>query len=136
MPMVAELVFYAVGPGELPESENERHERVPKDHARGTLLPVAPVGDEDPLLHDAETAPFREAPDQLYVVELEGRVEAIAVPKDVSLDGYAGPGPRRNQMLKRPREQVEENVETLYHVRGAVGKIQGTGDVELAALEV
>jgi hypothetical protein len=123
--VVAELVFYVVGPGELPESENEGHERVPQDHARGTLLPVAPVGDEDPLLHDAEAAPFREAPDQLYVVELEAGIEAPALPEDISPDRDAMPRARREGSLERSGEEVEERVEALYRQLGAMGTYSG-----------
>ena len=120
MPVVAELVFYAVGPGELPEGENERHERVPQDHARGALVPVAPVGDEDLLFHYAEAAPFREAPDQLYVVELEAGIEAPALPEDISPDRDAMPRARWEGSLERSGEEVEERVEALYRQRGAI----------------
>jgi hypothetical protein len=136
MLVVAELVFYAVGPGELPEGENERHERVPQDHARDALLPVAPVGDEDPLLDDAETAPPREAPDQLYIVELEVGIEAPALPEDLPPDRDAMPRARREGSLERSGEEVEERVEALYCRRGAIGDVLRTGDVEAAPLEL
>jgi len=52
--VVAELVVEAVRPLELAEGEDQRHQRVLEYRARHAALPVAPVGDEDLLLHDAE----------------------------------------------------------------------------------
>jgi hypothetical protein len=40
---------------------------------------VAPIRDKDARAHVAEAPPLREAPHRLYVVELQGRVEAAAL---------------------------------------------------------
>src|SRR5215207_1738659 len=121
--VAAELVVYAVRPAELADGEDERHEAVPQDHARGPLLFVAPIGDEDPLLHDAEAAPPGETPDQLYVVELQRRVEAAALPEDLPPDRDAVPRARRERALERPGEQVEERVKNSHRRRGTVGYV-------------
>ena len=76
--MLAELVPYAVGPPETSQREEERHEEVSQDGVQRPVLPVAPVGDVDLLVDDAEPAAPGEPANQLYVVELEAGIEAPA----------------------------------------------------------
>src|SRR5215213_4527140 len=47
--VVAELVVYVVRPPVPAHGEKEGHEEVPQDHLRNAVLPVAAVGDVDPL---------------------------------------------------------------------------------------
>src|SRR5215211_3400617 len=82
--VVSELVGYVVGPLELTEGEGGRHDQVQKESMKDTPLPVAPVGDEDAPAHNAEALTLREAPHQLYVVELQGWVEAAALPEQLA----------------------------------------------------
>ena len=77
----------------------------------------------------------REAPDQLYVVEIEGRVEAFARPEDLAPDREAVPSAGGQRALEGPREQVEEVVEALHGRRRVVGTVQGAGDVEATSFE-
>jgi hypothetical protein len=56
--MVPELVIDAVRPLELVESEEQRHKRILQDRALDAVLPVAPVGGEDPIFYDANTGPL------------------------------------------------------------------------------
>ena len=56
--MVPELVIEAVCPLELAESEEQRHKRVLKDRTLDAVLPVAPVGGENPLFYDANAGPL------------------------------------------------------------------------------
>jgi hypothetical protein len=56
--MVPELIIKAVRPLELAESEEQHHKRVLEDRTLDAVLPVAPVGGENPLFYDANTRPL------------------------------------------------------------------------------
>ena len=84
MVVVSELVGYVVGPLELAKGEGRRHEQVHEEHPENALFPVAPIRDKDARAHVAETPPLREAPHQLYVIELQGGVEAAALLEQVA----------------------------------------------------
>jgi len=90
--VVSELVDRSVGPLELAKGEGGRHEQVQEERTEGAPLPVAPIGDEGAGVHDAEAPPLREAPHQLYVVELQGRVEAAALLEQLASQGDAVSG--------------------------------------------
>ena len=55
---------------------------------------VAPIRDKDARAHVAEAPPLRETPHQLYVIELQGRVEAAALPEKLASqrDAVSGSG--------------------------------------------
>src|SRR5215212_2461232 len=91
--VVPELVVNAARPLELTECEEQRHKRVLEDRARDTVLPVAPIGDEDLLFYNAEAPAPREAPYKLYVVELEPRVEPLILPEEVARMARHMPAP-------------------------------------------
>ena len=82
--MVSELVGYVVGPLELSEGERGCHEQVQEERTKDALFPVAPIGDQDVRAHETEARPLREAPHQLYVVELQGWVEAATLPEQLA----------------------------------------------------
>ena len=83
------------------EGEDQRHERVLEDRAGHAVLPVAPVGDEHRIPHDAEPAAPRDASYELYVVELEAGVEPAAPPEEVVPDGQADARPGGEDSLER-----------------------------------
>src|SRR4028118_1342613 len=100
--VLADVVVHAVRPPELAEGEDEPHKAVLGHRAGEALLPVAAVGEEDLLLDDAEVPAFSQAPDQLYVVELKGRVKADAAAEEVSPHGDACAGSGRGEVLGGP----------------------------------
>ena len=100
------------------------------------MLPVASIGDVDLLRDDAEAAYLREAPYELYVVELEVGIEAPALLEDLSPHCDAVSGAGGQELLEGLEEQVEEGEDAPYRRRRTVGHVQGTRDVQPSALEL
>jgi hypothetical protein len=57
-----------------------------------TLFPVSPIGDQDVRVHEPEAPSLREAPHQLYIVELQGWVEAATLPEQLAPQRDSMPG--------------------------------------------
>jgi hypothetical protein len=57
-----------------------------------TLFPVSPIGDQDVRVHEPEAPSLREAPHQLYIVELQGWVEAATLPEQLAPQRDSVPG--------------------------------------------
>ncbi len=101
------------------------------------MFPVAPVGDVDsPLGNNAEAASFREAPYELYIIELELGIEAPALPEDLLPHRDTVPGTGGRKPLDDLEERVEEGEGAPYRRRRTVGCVQGTRDVQPSALEL